>query len=107
MCIRLLIVLVLPLWIVDPRRTCAAGVTIVGSVCLCVSVSVCVSVQHLTSRAYFRPENHMTYSTGNEGQKNCGVFPETASLQRFSIPSVVRPACSAKVRTVVYRLFSV
>ena len=48
--------------------------------CVCLSVN-----QHLTSRAYFCPENHITYSTGNEGQKICGVFPENARLQRSSI----------------------
>ena len=66
---------------VNPRRACAARVT----VCL----SVCLSAQHLTSRASFRPENHITYSTGNEGPNVCGVFSKTASLRRSSNPSVV------------------
>ena len=61
--------------IINPRRACAARVTVVGSVCL--------SAQHLTSRASFRPENHITYSTGNEGQHNCVDFSETAPLQRY------------------------
>ena len=77
--------------IINPRRAYAVRVTVVGSVWC-----VCVSVQHLTSRVSFRPENAVTYSTGNEGQKNCGVFSETASLRRSSIPFVVRPAYSAK-----------
>ena len=47
----------------------------------CVCLSVCLSVQHVTSRAYFRPENHITYSTGNEGENNCVHFSETAPLQ--------------------------
>ena len=58
------------------------------SVCLslCVSVSVCLSVKsHLTSGASVRPENTVTYS------KNCGVFSETASLQRSSTASIERP----------------
>ena len=55
-------------------------------VCLsvCVCVCVCVSLQHLTFRAYSRPENHITYSTGNEGHNICGVFSETPSLRRSS-----------------------
>ena len=71
--------------VVNPRRACAARVTVVGSVCL----SVCLSVKsHLTSGASVRPENAVTYSAGNEGQKICGVFSETAPLQRSSTPSV-------------------
>ena len=39
---------------------------------------VCLSVKsHLTSGASDRPEIDVTYSTGNEGQKHCGVFSET------------------------------
>ena len=33
---------VLGLYIINPRRACAARVTVVGSVCLCVCVSVCL-----------------------------------------------------------------
>ena len=62
-----------------PRRACAARVTV------CLSVS-----QHLTSGESVRLENAVTYSTGDEGQKICGVFSETAPLQRSSTPSVVR-----------------
>ena len=52
-------------------------------------LSVCVSVKsHLTSGASVRPENAVTYSAGNEGQNICGVFSETAPLQRSSTPSV-------------------
>ena len=49
-------------------------------------LSVCLSVRY-TSGASFRPENAVTYSAGNEGQNICGVFSETAPLQRSSIPS--------------------
>ena len=70
--------------LINPQRACAARVTVVG-------LSVCLSVsQHLTSGASVRLENAVTYSTGNEGQKICGVFSETALLQRSSTPSVVR-----------------
>ena len=52
---------------------------------------VCVSVKsHLTYGASVRPKNAVTYLAGNEGQKICGVFSETAPLQRSSTPSVVR-----------------
>ena len=60
--------------IINPRRACAARVTVVGSFCL----SVCLSVKsHLTYGASVRPENAVTYSAGNEGQNICGVFSET------------------------------
>ena len=62
-----------------PRRACAARVTV-------VVMSVCLSVRY-TSGASFRPENDVTYLAGNEGQNICGVFSETAPLQRSSIPS--------------------
>ena len=66
--------------LVNPRRTCAARVTVVVvslCVCVCVCLSVCVSVKsHLTLEASLRPENAVTYSVGNEGQKICWVVPE-------------------------------
>ena len=76
--------LYLGICIINPRRACAARVT--GCLFVCLSVS-----QHLTSGASVRLENAVTYSTGDEGQKICGVFPETAPLPRSSTPSVVRP----------------
>ena len=49
---------------------CAARVTVVV---LCVCVSVCLSVKsHLTSGVSVRPENTVTYSAGNGGQKFVG-----------------------------------
>ena len=42
---------------------------------------------HLTSGASVRRENAAIYSAGNEGQKMCGIFSETAPLQRSSAPS--------------------
>ena len=50
-------------------------------------VSVCLSVKsHLTSGLSVRLENPVTYSAGNGGQNICGVFSETAPLQRSSTP---------------------
>ena len=61
--------------IINPRRACAARVTVVGSVCL----SVCLSVTlYLTP---VRPRNDTIYPTGDEGQKIKAVFSENASLQ--------------------------
>ena len=75
---------------INPRRTCAAKVTVVGSVCLSVCVCVCVSVKsHLTYGAFILSENAVTYSAGNEGQKICGVFSENAPLLRSSGAAVV------------------
>ena len=68
--------------LINPRRACAARVT---GLCVCVSVK-----SHLTYGASVRPENAVTYSAGKEGQNICGVFSETAPLQRSSTPSVVR-----------------
>ena len=75
--------------LINPRHACAARVTVVGSVCVCVwggggggrggSVK-----SHLTSEVSVGPEITVTYSAGNGGQKICGVFSETAPLQRSS-----------------------
>ena len=59
------------------RRACAARVTVVVRVCLSVK-------SNLTSGASVRPENSVTYSMGNEGQKICGDFSETTPLQRYT-----------------------
>ena len=55
-----------------------------------VAVCVCVSPvkSHLTSGASVCHENAATYSAGNEGQKNCGIFSETAPFPRSSTPSL-------------------
>ena len=58
-------------FLVNPRRACAARVTVVGSVRLSVT-------QHLTSRTLVHLAIGTTYSTGSEGQKFCGVFSENA-----------------------------
>ena len=69
--------------IINPRRACAARVTVVGSVCVCVCV--CLSVKsHLTYGASVRPENAVTYSAGNEGQKICGDLPETTAFKSYA-----------------------
>ena len=49
-------------------------------------LSLCVSVKsHLTSGASVRPENTVTYSEGNGGQKKIvGVFSETTPLQSYT-----------------------
>ena len=49
--------------VINPRHTCTARVTVVGSVCV-------------TSGASVHSENDITYSTGNKGKKivqNCSV----------------------------------
>ena len=64
-------------------------------VCLSVCVCVCVSVKsHLTFGASARPENAVTYSVGNKGQKIRGVFSDTASFQSYGTCCIVRPQCS-------------
>ena len=67
--------------LINPRRACAARVTVLGSVC----VSVCLSVKsHLTYGASVRPENAVTYSAGNEGQNICGDLPETTAFKSYA-----------------------
>ena len=51
------------------------------SVCVCVCLSV---KSHLTYGASVRPENAVTYSAGNEGQKICGDFPETTAFKSYA-----------------------
>ena len=63
---------------INPRRACAARVTVVGFVCVCVCLSV---KSHLTYGASVRPENAVTYSAGKEGKKICGDFPETTAFK--------------------------
>ena len=61
---------------------------------------VCVSVKsHLTYGVSVRPENAVTYSAYDEGQKMCGVFSETAPLQISSTPSVVQPYIQSAIFT--------
>ena len=72
--------------LINPQHACAVRVTVVGPVCL----SVCLSVnQHLTSGVPFRPENIITYSTGNKVKKNCVDFSETVQLQRYTTSCIV------------------
>ena len=66
--------------VVNPRRACAARVTVLGSVCVCV----CVCLSHLTYGASVRPENAVTYSAGNEGKKICGDLPETTAFKSYA-----------------------
>ena len=51
------------------------------SVCVCVCLSV---KSHLTYGASVRPENTVTHSAGNEGQKICGDLPETTAFKSYS-----------------------
>ena len=59
----------------NPRRACAARVTV-------VVVWVCLSVmRELTSPVIDRVKNKLAYPATDGGQKICGIFSETASLQ--------------------------
>ena len=60
-------------------------VTVVGSVCVCVCLCVCLSESHLTSGAFVRPENTVTYLAGNGGQNICGDFFETAPFKSYGV----------------------
>ena len=60
--------------IINPRRSCAARVTVVGSVCV---------IQNLT----YGPTNDTTYLTGNEGE----------NIVRFSLKTL---RCRARALSV-------
>ena len=65
---------------------CRRVTVVVLSVCVSVCLSVCLSVKsHLTSGASVHPENTVTYSAGNGGQKICGVFSETEACMRIIV----------------------
>ena len=55
--------------IFNPRRACAARVTVVVG---CV-LSVCLSASYLTSRAINHSTNDTTYSASDECRQICGV----------------------------------
>ena len=51
--------------------------------------SLCESVKsHLTSGASVCPENTVTYSAGNGGERICGDFSETTPFQRYTVSCV-------------------
>ena len=58
---------------INPRRACAARVTVVGFVILSVK-------RDLTSRMSNRAISERAYSVACERQKICGEFPETAAF---------------------------
>ena len=67
--------------VVNPRRACAARVTVVGCVCL----SVCVSVKsHLTSETSNRAIKEYAYLVAYERQKICGDLPETTAFKSYA-----------------------
>ena len=62
--------------LINPRHTCAARVTVVGSVSVSVSVSV------TTSRLLVLLTNDIAYSAGNLNHLNQTIFFEKAPLPR-------------------------
>ena len=93
--VHVVVVVVAVVVVINPRRACAARVTVVVvSVCLSVCVCVCLLSHIITFGASVRPENAVTYSVGNKGQKICGVFSDTASFQSYGTCCIVRPPCS-------------
>ena len=74
---------------------------------------MCVSVNRdLTSGVSVCPENDIMYSMGNEGQKICVDFSETAPLPRYTASCIVCHVCSRPfwkphVSVTIARAFSV
>ena len=72
--------------IINPRRACAARVTVLGlcvcvCVCLCVCVSVCLLLNISLFKRLFVPQTILTFSAANEGRKFQAIFSENASLR--------------------------
>ena len=63
--------------LINPRRACAARVTVVGFVCVCVCLSV---KSHLTSRMSNRAIKQHVYLVAYERQKIWGDLPETTAF---------------------------
>ena len=80
---------------INPRSACAARVTVLGSVCLCVCVSV---KSHLTSRMSIRAINQHAYLVAYERQKICGDLPETTAFKRYAVKY------ERKANMLIYRL---
>ena len=55
-------------------------VTVVGSVCLCVCL-----LSHISPLERLLVLKILSHSTGNRGQKICGVFSETAPFKRYGV----------------------
>ena len=53
--------------VINPRRACAARVTVLG-LCVCVCVYMYVT-QHLTLRVSVHAANHTSHLWGDEGRK--------------------------------------
>ena len=74
-----------------------------------MGLCVCVAVKsYLTSGASVRPENTVTYSACNGGQKNCGFFSETTLLHRSSATSVEghsKVLWKAHMRNIVFTMW--
>ena len=68
-------------------------------------LSACLK-SHLTSGASVRPENTVTYSAGNGGQNIVRIFSETAPLQRYTAPDIVRHFGKPRIRVSIAREFS-
>ena len=70
---------------INPRRACAARVTVVGCVCLPVCVSVCL-LSHISpmERLFVLKTRAVTYSAGNEGQEFYGDLPEITAFKSYA-----------------------
>ena len=66
--------------IINPRRACAARVTVVV-LCVCV----CVSLFQLTSRMLIRAKNEAACLASNEDQMICVIFSENASFKSYGV----------------------
>ena len=75
---------------INPRRACAARVTVVNPRCACaarvtVVGFVILSVKRdLTSRMSNRAISERAYSVAYERQKICGDFPETIAFKSYA-----------------------
>ena len=79
-----------PCMVINPRRACAARVTVVNPRCACaarvtVVGFVILSVKRdLTSRMSNRAISERAYSVACERQKICGNLPETTAFKSYA-----------------------
>ena len=71
---------------INPRRACAARVTVLGSVGVCVPVK-----SHLTSRISNRKP---AYSVACERQKICGDLPEKTAFKSYAAKHKRKSQCA-------------
>ena len=67
---------------INPRRACAARVTVVGSVCLSVCLCVCYSQSHFSNVIFIRVSPTVASNLG-EGELFLGGYPAVLKISEY------------------------